>query len=116
MHGLRVLLVPATSTATQAVLGATQALLSQRLAAFGLKEVSVQELKSGSQPTLKVEVPHFGGNERGILDILLNTGMLEFWNTGPSLASIGSTLTPSQFAQYNPGGTAPFTGNDLDGS
>jgi len=89
MHGLRVLLVPATSTATQADLGATQAPLSQRLAAFGLKEVSVQELKSGSQPTLKVEVPHFGGNERGILDILLNTGMLEFWNTGPSSVPLG---------------------------
>ena len=118
MSGLRVLLVPATGTGTpiHAALDATQAMLSERLAAFGLKQVSVHELTSGSQPTLQVEVPHFGGDERATLDILLNTGILEFWNTGPAPVPIGSTFTPSQFAQYNPGDKAPFTGNDLDGS
>lgn len=116
--GLRVLLVPATGTGTPtpAALGATQVLLSERLAAFGLQNASVQELTSGSQPTLQVEVPHFGGDERATLDTLLNTGTLEFWNTGPSPVPIGSPFTPAQFAQYNPGGKAPFTGNDLDGS
>src|SRR5260370_31298811 len=59
--GLRVLLVPATGTGTPtpAALGTTQVLLSERLAAFGLQHASVQELTSGSQPTLQVEVPHF---------------------------------------------------------
>lgn len=112
------LLVPAagTGTPTPAALDATQALLSERLVTFGLQNASVQELTSGSQPTLQVEVPHFGGDERATLDTLLNTGTLEFWNTGPSPVPIGSTFTPAQFAQYNPGDKAPFTGNDLDGS
>ncbi len=90
--GLRVLLVPATSTGTPtpAALRVTEAILSERLAAFGFKNASVHELTSGSQPTLQVEVPHFGGDERGTLDTLLNTGMLEFWNTGPSLARVSS--------------------------
>ena len=83
--GLRVLLVPAagTGTPTPAALSGTQVLLSERLAAFGLKNASVQELTYGSQPTLQVEVPHFGGNERATLETLLNTGTVEFWNTGP---------------------------------
>jgi len=116
--GVRVLLVPATGTdtPTPAALNATQMLLSERLAAFGLKNVSVQELTSGSQPTLQVEVPHFGGDERATLDTLLNTGTLEFWSTGPSPIAIDSTFDPTQYTQYNPGGKPLFTGADLDSS
>src|SRR5205807_9176217 len=72
--GLRVLLVSATGTPTPSTLSTTQALLSQRLAAFGLTNASVQELTTGNQLRLQVEVPHFGGDERGSLEILLNTG------------------------------------------
>ena len=116
--GLRVLLVPATGTGTPtpAALSATQMLLSERLAAFGLKNASVQELTSGSQPTLQVEVPHFGGDERATLDTLLNTGTLEFWSTGPSPVALGSTFDPTQYTQYNSGGKPQFTGADLDSS
>lgn len=114
--GLRVLLVPATGTPTPAALSATQALLSQRLAAFGLTNASVQELTTGSQPTLQVEVPHFGGDERGTLDILLNTGRLEFWNTGPTPVALGSTFASTAFTQYNPKNQPQFTDADLDSS
>ncbi len=116
--GVRVLLVPATGTGTPtpAALSATQMLLSERLAAFGLKNASVQELTSGSQPTLQVEVPHFGGDERATLDTLLNTGTLAFWITGPSPIAVGSTFDPTQYTQYNPGGKPQFTGADLDSS
>ncbi len=112
------LLVPATGTGTPtpAALSATQVLLSERLVAFGLKNASVQELTSGSQPTFQVEVPHFGGDERATLDTLLNTGMLEFWNTGPSPVPLGSIFDPTQYTQYNPGGKPQFTGTDLDSS
>jgi serine/threonine protein kinase len=112
--GLRVLLVSADSTPTPEALSATQALLSQRLNTFGLANSTVQELTTGNQPTLQVEVPHFGGDERGTLGILLNTGQLEFWNTGLSPLALGSTFDPTQYTQYNPGGRAPFNGGNLD--
>lgn len=117
--GLRVLLVPATGTGTPtpAALSATQVLLSERLVAFGLKNASVQELTSGSQPTLQVEVPHFGGDERATLEtLLLNSITVEFWNTGPSPVPLGSKFDPAQYTQYNPGGKPQFTGADLDSS
>jgi tRNA A-37 threonylcarbamoyl transferase component Bud32 len=115
-NGLRVLLVPATGTPTPAALSATQALLSQRLADFGLTNASVQELTTGNQPTLQVKVPHFGGDERGTLEILLNTGRPEFWNTGPTPVALGSMFDPTQFTQYNPKNQPQFTGADLDPS
>ena len=116
--GLRVLLVPApgTSTPTPAALSAARATLALRLAAFGFKNASVQELTSGGQPALQVEVPHFGGNERTTLDLLLETGTLGFWTTGPSPLPLNSAFDPTQFTQYNPGNQPWFTGNDLDAS
>lgn len=116
--GLRVLLVPATGTdtPTPAAMSATQVLLSERLVAFGLENANVQVLTSGSQPALQVEVPHFGGDERAMLKTLLNTGTVEFWNTGPSPVALGSIFDPTQYTQYNPGDKAQFTGADLDSS
>ncbi len=116
--GLRVLLVPATGTGTPtpAALGTTQVLLSERLAAFGLQHASVQELTSGSQPTLQVEVPHFGGDERATLNTLLETGQLAFWDTGPAPVPVNSPFDSTQFTQYNPGNQPWFTENDLDTS
>ena len=114
------LLVPATGTGTPTseALNATQQLLSERLAAFGIENANVQVLTSGNQPTLQVEVPHFGGNERATLETLLTTTVtIEFWNTGPSPVALGSTFDPTQYTQYtqyNPGGKPQFTGADLD--
>ncbi len=118
MSGLRVLLVPAsgTGTPTQAALSGDRTTLSRRLAAFGLKNASVQELTSGRQPALQVEVPHFGGDERATLGMLLAGGHLAFWITGPQPVPLGSTFDPTQFTQYNPGNTPEFTGADLDSS
>ena len=114
--GLRVLLVPAagTSTPTAAALSAARATLMLRLAAFGFKNARVQELTSGGQLALQVEVPHFGGDERTTLDLLLETGLLAFWNTGSSPVTRGSTFDPMHYTQYNPGNTPAFTGTDLD--
>ena len=116
--GIRVLLVPTigTSTPSQAQLDTVRATLAQRLAAFGLKNARVSQLVPASQPTLLVEVPHFGGDERGTLDILLETGQLAFWDTGPTFEQIGTTFDPTQFTQYNPGNQPWFTGTDLDAS
>jgi hypothetical protein len=111
--GIRVLLVSAigTRTPSQGLLDAVRATLSQRLAAFGLENARVSQLVPASQPTLLVEVPHFGGNERGTLATLLETGNLEFWNTGQQALQEDSTLDPSQF-----GGTPAFSSKDLDPS
>jgi preprotein translocase subunit SecD len=98
-------------------MSATQVVLSERLAAFGLKNASVKVLTSGSQPTLQVEVPHFGGDEHATLETLLTkTDTVEFWNTGPSPVALGSTFDPTQYTQYNPSGIPQFTGADLDPS
>jgi preprotein translocase subunit SecD len=116
--GIRVLLVPTigTSTPSQAQLDTVRATLAQRLAAFGLKNARVSQLVPASQPALLVEVPHFGGDERGTLAILLETGRLAFWDTGLTAEYFGTTFDPTQFTPYNPGNQPWFTGNDLDAS
>ena len=118
LSGLRVLLVPVagTSTPTAAALSATRMTLTLRLAAFGFKNASVQELTSGGQPALQVEVPHFGGDERATLNLLLETGVLEFWITGATPIAVNSQFDPTQFSADNPGDQPWFTGNDLDPS
>ena len=116
--GIRVLLLPATGagTPTQATLNDAQATLTHRLTAFGFGNAIVQERTSGSQTALQIEVPHFGGDEKALLNTLLGTGQLAFWNTGQSGLQNNSSFDPSQYTQSNSGSNPVFTGADLDPS
>ncbi len=84
---------------------------------LGVSEPNIRIVTSNGVPSVSVELPGFTGNQTEAVNSLLKTGLLEFWNTGPSpqgAVALGSTFDPSQYAQYNPGGKAPFTGANLD--
>ncbi len=81
---------------------------------LGVSEPSIRIVTSNGIPSISVELPGFTGNQTEAVNSLLKTGLLEFWNTGPSPVQVGSTFDPTQYVQYNPGGKPEFTGADLD--
>jgi protein-export membrane protein SecD len=82
---------------------------------LGVKELNIRLLHTQQQPTISVEMPNFSGDEQKTINDLLKTGVLEFWDTGQNgNLPEGTTLNPSQYTQYNPGGKPLFTGRDLD--
>ena len=81
---------------------------------LGVSEPSIRIVTSNGIPSISVELPGFSGNQTAAVNSLLKTGLLEFWNTGPSPVTIGSTFDPTQFTQYNTNNKPQFTGADLD--
>jgi len=81
---------------------------------LGVSEPSIRIVTSNGVPSISVELPGFTGNQTDAVNSLLKTGLLEFWNTGPSPVPLGSAFDPTQYVQYNPGGKPEFTGADLD--
>src|SRR5216683_782076 len=81
---------------------------------LGVSEPSIRIVTSNGIPSISVELPGFTGNQTDAVNSLLKTGLLEFWNTGPSPVALGSAFDPTQYVQYNPGGKPEFTGADLD--
>ncbi|GCE17647.1 protein translocase subunit SecD [Dictyobacter kobayashii] len=93
----------------------TRQLLQQRIDGLGLKEPSVRLQEGTSNTSIVVELPNFSGNQQDTLNTLLQTGKLEFWDTGTTGGlQEGAPLNPAQYAQYNPGGKPLFSGTDLD--
>jgi preprotein translocase subunit SecD len=67
------------------------------------------------QPGIIAELPHFDGNERQIVGILVQTGVLAFWNTGLyGVLVAGTSFNPDLYTQYNPDSKPRFTNQDLD--
>jgi preprotein translocase subunit SecD len=83
---------------------------------LGVSEPSIRIVTSNGIPGISVELPGFTGNQTDAVNSLLKTGLLEFWNTGPSPVPLGSAFDPTQYVQYNPGGKPEFTGANLDPS
>ncbi|HLH61520.1 MAG TPA: protein translocase subunit SecD [Ktedonobacteraceae bacterium] len=82
---------------------------------LGVNEPDIRVETSGGIPSIAIELPGLNsGNPYAAINSLLQTGTLEFWSTGPSGVTIGSTFDPSQYTTYNPGGQPQFTGKDLD--
>src|SRR5260370_1272537 len=81
---------------------------------LGVSEPSIRIVTSNGKPSISVELPGFSGNQTEAVNSLLKTGLLEFWNTGPSGATLNSAFDPTQYTQYNPGNKPQFTGKDLD--
>lgn len=101
------------SVPSQAALDKTRALLEQRFNAFSARDFSIQQATRDGKIGFQIGAPNFD-HELQALDTLLSPGMLEFWDTGGRPVLLGATLNPAQYAQYNPGGKARFTGQDLD--
>lgn len=122
--GVRVLLVPdpAQNYSTETLkreIDATRDQIEQRVnGGLGVNEPNIRVQTSNGQPSIAVELPRItSGNQDEAIRTLLKTGNLEFWNTGPSpqgMVPAGSAFDPAQYADFNPGGKAPFSGKDLD--
>ena len=114
--GLRLLLAPKSGQPTDLEMQNTLQIIQSRLSGgLGVKELSIRLLHTQQQPTISIEMPNFSGDEQKTINDLLKTGVLEFWDTGISgNLPAGTTLDPSQYTQYNPGGKPLFTGHDLD--
>src|SRR5713101_3499284 len=80
---------------------------------LGVSEPSIRIVTSNGQPSISVELPGFSGNQTQAINSLLETRLLEFWNTGPSGATLNSAFDPTQYTQYNPGNKPLFTGKNV---
>jgi preprotein translocase subunit SecD len=120
--GVSVLLVPDptqhySSDTLNSEMPAVRDAIEQRVnGGLGVNEPSIRLQTSNGVPAISVELPGLGGNQTSAINTLLRTGVLEFWSTGPSAATIGATFDPTQYTQYNPGNKPEFTGKDLDAS
>ncbi len=116
--GIQVLLVPKPGQDTSDEnMDAARIRIEQRVnGGLGVNEPTIRIQRTNGQPSISVELPGFSGNQQEAIQNLLKTGTLEFWNTGQTSVPEGTKLNPSDYAQYNPGGKALFTGNDLDPS
>jgi preprotein translocase subunit SecD len=114
--GLRLLLVPKNGHPTDQEMENTLQIVQSRLSGgLGVKELDIRLLHTQQQPAISIEMPSFSGDEQQTINDLLKTGVLEFWDTGQGgNLGAGTTLDPSQYTQYNPGGKPLFTGHDLD--
>jgi preprotein translocase subunit SecD len=115
--GVRVLLAPKPGQDTSpANMEGTRLQIEQRVnGGLGVSEPTIRTQTTNGQPSISVELPGLNsGNQQQAIDTLLKTGVLEFWNTDTTSVPQGTTLNPSDFAQFNPGGKPLFTGKDLD--
>lgn len=98
--------------------------LAQRVGgSFGVIEPDIRILSDNNgNKSIDVELPGLtSGNQLSQIQTLLQAGVLEFWNTGPSsnanaILQQGTPFDPTQYTQYNPGNKPQFTGKDLDPS
>jgi preprotein translocase subunit SecD len=122
--GIRVLLEPdpaqhySRETLTGEIAAARDQLEQRVNGGLGVNEPNIRVQTSNGQPSIAVELPGYtSGNQSETIDILLKTGNLEFWNTGPSpqgMVPVGTHFNPEQYVAYNPDSKAVFTGRDLD--
>ena len=117
-NGMLVVLVPAQRSRkpSQAEMEVTRDILTQRFTSFGLSGASVSVVTANGQPAIQVDLPLLGGKEQQAINMLLEAGVLEFWNTGPQPVQLGLMLDCTKFLQYNPGCKAQFASTDLDPS
>lgn len=131
--GVSVLLVPDPSqhydiNTLNSEMPAVRDAIEQRVnGGLGVSEPDIRLQTSNGVPAISVELPGFTGNQTNAINTLLQTGKLEFWDTGSTAVNIGEPLDPSNpneannqwqssFTQYNPGNQPWFTGKDLDPS
>ncbi|HVB21670.1 MAG TPA: protein translocase subunit SecD [Ktedonobacteraceae bacterium] len=126
--GVSVLLAPIPHKYSQdtinSQIGNVENQIAQRVSgSLGVIDSNISILSDNNgNKSIDVELPGLtSGNQLGQIQTLLQTGVLEFWNTGPStnanaILAQGTTFVPSQYTQYNPGNQPAFTGKDLDPS
>src|SRR6266568_1669950 len=102
--GVRVVLVPDpaqhySQSTIQTEIDPARNLIGTRVnGGLGVNEPNIYVQNSSGQYGIVVELPGLtSGNTSQQIHSLLQTGNLEFWNTGPQPVAIGSTFDPSQY-------------------
>ena len=116
-NSIRIVLVPAEkgSMPSQVEMETTRTILASRFSQFGFKGSSVNVVKVAGQPGIRIELPGLGDNKQKIIQLLVETGKLEFWDTGPQgLLVQGTSFKPEEYTKYNPGDQPQFTNADLN--
>ncbi len=109
--------------------------IAQRVSGgLGVTESTIRLQNINGQPGLLVELPGLIGDQQAAINSLTNSGLLEFWATGPAGVAVGGICDPTpgsqlvnnvcpaaQYAQYNLDSKgkfsgARFSGTDLDAS
>lgn len=110
--------------------------IAQRVSGgLGVTEATIRLQNVNGQPGLLVELPGLNsGDQQAAINSLTNSGLLEFWGTGPNPIPVGSICDPTpnsqlqnnacpaaQYDQYNLNSASQFTGAlfsgaDLDAS
>jgi len=114
---IHVFLVPAKkgSSPSLAEMKATSSLLVQRFDSLDLQGSGASVVTVNGQSGIQLEVPRQGGDEEQIISILLESGDLAFWDTGPyATVPVGPFFNPGPYIQYNPGGKPRLTNQDVD--
>ena len=83
---------------------------------LGVTEPSIRVQTTNGQQSIAVELPGLnGGNQQAAIQRVLQTGDLEFYDTGQTAVPNGTAFDPTQYASSNNNSTQPlFGGKDLD--
>lgn len=115
--GVRVLLQPqAGVNPTQEEMNNARTQIEQRVnGGLGVNEPSVRVQSGTNGYSIAVELPGLNnGNQQAAVNQLLQTGNLEFWDTGTNYLPDKTPLDPTQYVQSNGGVKPLFSGKDLD--
>lgn len=83
---------------------------------LNVTEPDIRVETTNGQESIAVELPGLnGGNQQQAIKTVLQTGVLEFWDTGQTPVQNGTAFDPTQYASSNNNSTQPlFKGSDLD--
>ena len=116
--GTRVTLIPKSGTPSDTEMQSARNVIESRVnGGLGVKEPSIRVQYSGTQPSIVVELPQFSGNQQELISTLLQSGNLEFWDTGNGTQGFlpnGTPFVPAQYTTNNPGGKPQFQGKEVD--
>ncbi len=120
--GASILLVPDpnqhyTQKEVDNAIGTTLTQIEKRVnGGLGVSEPDIRILTdSQNKKSISLDLPGLNsGNLSANVASLLRPGNLEFWDTGQTPLAENTTLDPTQYTQYNPGGKPQFAGKDLD--
>lgn len=116
--GISVLLVPKPGqTVTDQAMQETRNQIERRVnGGLGVNEPVIRLQSTSSGPSISAELPGYTGEQQDAINKLLQTGVLEFWDTGQQGLQNDQPFDPSQFVASNGSTKALFNGNDLSAS
>jgi preprotein translocase subunit SecD len=106
-----------TSDLQQSVATAEGQIAQRVSGGLGVNDADIRLQTVDGLPGMLVELPGLNsGDQQQAINSLTQSGILDFWNTGPTPVQLNTTFDPTQFTQYNPNNQPEFSGKDLNAS